>query len=266
MLGWIKAWLEMAVEEDDGKGGRGRTNRARREGKRNATGRAGLVAVQQRIHATLRAGWKELGYARCFDAEIVNYADDLVACGRAPAATMREVVEAMMERLRGTDQRDEDPKYAGTGGAAGVPGVPHWTQLPPDHGASLHRHATEPEQRSERVPQDQRVDAAEVRTPGLGSGGEPPESSDGRVVRSRRRRPLSDKGPEHERCPIRPSWRRPLTALLVARLVGLYVDPRVPAAQPPVPLPSGYRAPAGVADMRFLCRHRLAAVLVDESH
>ncbi len=33
MLGWIKAWLEMAVEEDDGKGGKRRTNRARRERK-----------------------------------------------------------------------------------------------------------------------------------------------------------------------------------------------------------------------------------------
>ena len=31
VLGWIKAWLEMAVEEDDGNGGRRRTNRARRE-------------------------------------------------------------------------------------------------------------------------------------------------------------------------------------------------------------------------------------------
>ena len=27
MLGWVKAWLEMAVEEDDGKGGKRRTNR-----------------------------------------------------------------------------------------------------------------------------------------------------------------------------------------------------------------------------------------------
>ena len=45
-------------------------------------------------------GWKVLGYARRFDAEIVNYADDLVACGKAPAATMRAAVEAMMERLR----------------------------------------------------------------------------------------------------------------------------------------------------------------------
>ena len=29
MLGWVKAWLEMAVEEDDGKGGTRRTNQAR---------------------------------------------------------------------------------------------------------------------------------------------------------------------------------------------------------------------------------------------
>ena len=40
---------------------------------------------------------------------------------------------------------------------------------------------------------------------------------------------------------------RLVAALLVARLVGLYVDQRVPATQPPVPLPCGYRAPAGVA-------------------
>ena len=33
LLGWVKAWLEMAVEEDDGHGGRRRTNRARRERK-----------------------------------------------------------------------------------------------------------------------------------------------------------------------------------------------------------------------------------------
>ncbi len=33
LLGWIKAWLEMPVEEDDGKGGKRRTNRARKERK-----------------------------------------------------------------------------------------------------------------------------------------------------------------------------------------------------------------------------------------
>ena len=41
MLGWVKAWLEMAVEEDDGKGGRRRTNRARRERKGTGCGQDG---------------------------------------------------------------------------------------------------------------------------------------------------------------------------------------------------------------------------------
>ena len=33
LLGWVRLWLEMAVDEDDGRGGRRRTNRARRERK-----------------------------------------------------------------------------------------------------------------------------------------------------------------------------------------------------------------------------------------
>ena len=45
-------------------------------------------------------GWKTLCHARRFGAEIVNYADDFVICGQAPAAAMRSVVERMMERLR----------------------------------------------------------------------------------------------------------------------------------------------------------------------
>ena len=35
VLGFIKVWLKMAVEEDDGKGGKRRTNRAHRERKGN---------------------------------------------------------------------------------------------------------------------------------------------------------------------------------------------------------------------------------------
>ena len=100
MLGWLKAWLEMSVEEDDGEGGRRRTNRARRERKGTPQGAPVSSLFSNLYMRRFVLGWRVLGYARRFDAEIVNYADDLVVCGKAPAATMRAVVETMMERLR----------------------------------------------------------------------------------------------------------------------------------------------------------------------
>ena len=76
MLGWIKLWLEMAVEEDDGKGGKRRTNRARRERKGTPQG-APLSPLLSNVYMRrFRLGWKRLGYARRHGAEVVNYADD----------------------------------------------------------------------------------------------------------------------------------------------------------------------------------------------
>ena len=100
MLGWIKMWLEMAVEEDDGKGGKRRTNRARRERKGTPQG-APLSPLLSNVYMRrFLLGWKKLGYARRHGAEVVNYADDFVVCGKAPAEAMRVDVERMMERLR----------------------------------------------------------------------------------------------------------------------------------------------------------------------
>ena len=100
MLGWIKRWLEMAVEEDDGKGGKRRTNRARREKKGTPQG-APLSPVLSNVYMRrFLLGWKKLGYARRHGAEVVNYADDFVVCGKAPAEAMRADVEWMMEKLR----------------------------------------------------------------------------------------------------------------------------------------------------------------------
>ena len=45
-------------------------------------------------------GWKALGHARRFGAEIVNYADDFCVLGRAPAAEMLAAVNRLMERLK----------------------------------------------------------------------------------------------------------------------------------------------------------------------
>ena len=100
LLGWIKAWLEMPVEEDDGDGGTRRTNRARRERKGTPQGAPISPLISNIYMRRFIVGWKVLGYARRFDAEIVNYADDFVVCGKAPAEAMRGVVEDMMERLR----------------------------------------------------------------------------------------------------------------------------------------------------------------------
>ena len=100
LLGWVKRWLEMAVVEDDGKGGQRRTNRARRERKGTPQGAPISPLLSNVYMRQFILGWKTLGHARRFGAEIVNYADDFVICGQAPAAAMRAVVERMMERLR----------------------------------------------------------------------------------------------------------------------------------------------------------------------
>ena len=100
VLGWIKAWLEMAVEKDDGHGGRRRTNRARREHKGTPQGSPISVVLSNIYMRRFIMGWKVRGYARRFKAEVVNYADDLTVLGKAPAAEMLVAVEALMKRLK----------------------------------------------------------------------------------------------------------------------------------------------------------------------
>ena len=100
VLGWIKAWLEMAVEEDDGQGGRRRTNRARRERRGTPQGSPISPLFSNIYMRRFIVGWKALGFARRFKAEIVNYADDLTVLGKAPAAAMLAAVEALMKRLK----------------------------------------------------------------------------------------------------------------------------------------------------------------------
>ena len=100
LLGWVKAWLEMAVEEDDGRGGRRRTNRARRDRKGTPQGAPISPLFSNVYMRRFIRGWKVLGYARRFGAEIVNYADDFAVLGRAPASVMLAAVEGLMKRLK----------------------------------------------------------------------------------------------------------------------------------------------------------------------
>ena len=100
LLGWIKRWLEMAVVEDDGKGGKRRTTRARRERKGTPQGAPISPLLSNVYMRRFLLGWKQLGYARRYGAEVVNYADDFVICGWAPAQVMRASMERMMGKLR----------------------------------------------------------------------------------------------------------------------------------------------------------------------
>ena len=100
MLKLIKAWLEMPVEEDDGKGGKRRTNRARKERKGIPQGAPISPLASNLYMRRLILGWKVLGYARHFRSEIVNYADDLCVLGKAPAADMLAAVERLVTGLK----------------------------------------------------------------------------------------------------------------------------------------------------------------------
>ena len=100
MLKLIKAWLEMPVEEDDGEGGKRRTNRARKERKGIPQGAPISPLASNLYMRRFILGWKTLGFARRFRSEIVNYADDLCVLGKAPAADMLAAVERLMAGLR----------------------------------------------------------------------------------------------------------------------------------------------------------------------
>ena len=100
MLGLIKAWLEMPVIEEDGKGGTRRTSRAREERKGTPQGAPISPLLSNIYMRRFILGWKVLGYARRFGAEVVNYADDFCVLGKATAAEMLEAVNRLMARLK----------------------------------------------------------------------------------------------------------------------------------------------------------------------
>ena len=108
MLRLIKAWLEMPVEEDDGEGGKRRTNRARRERKGTPQGAPISPLLSNLYMRRFTLGWKVLGYARRFCAEIVNYADDFCVLGKADA----DGGQADHGGVEATGQRAEDPMLA----------------------------------------------------------------------------------------------------------------------------------------------------------
>jgi RNA-directed DNA polymerase len=100
LLGLIKAWLEMPVEESDGRGGKRRTTRNRDEGRGTPQGAPLSPLLSNLYMRRFILGWKVLGHERRFEAYIVNYADDFVICCRGNADEAMAAMRDMMRRLR----------------------------------------------------------------------------------------------------------------------------------------------------------------------
>ena len=101
-------------------------------------------------------GWKVLGYARRFCAEIVNYADDFCVLGKAAATEMLEAVKQIMEELK-------LPVNERKTRCLRCPEEALELGYRIGRNYELHRDPPQPGERWEHLPQDQRVDGAEER-------------------------------------------------------------------------------------------------------
>jgi RNA-directed DNA polymerase len=100
MLALIKSWLEMAVEEEDGKGGKRRTTLNKDSARGTPQGAPISPLLANLYMRRFLLGWKQAGWERKLKARIVNYADDFVILCPSKAAEAREAMEKMMRHLK----------------------------------------------------------------------------------------------------------------------------------------------------------------------
>jgi group II intron reverse transcriptase/maturase len=100
MLALIKQWLQMAVEEDDGRGGKRRTTAAKDTARGTPQGAPISPLLANLYMRRFILAWKKQGWEQKLQARIVNYADDFVILCRRPATQARKVMEAIMGKLK----------------------------------------------------------------------------------------------------------------------------------------------------------------------
>jgi len=100
MLHLIKMWLEAPVEETDERGNKHRSTRNRDDGRGTPQGAPISPLLSNLYMRRFVLGWKKLGHERCWQAYIVNYADDLVICCRAGAEDALARMRRMMAKLK----------------------------------------------------------------------------------------------------------------------------------------------------------------------
>ena len=107
LLALLKQWLQMPVEQSDGRGGGHRSNPARRRAK-GTPQRAPISPLLANLYMRrFILGWKQLGYERGLQAHIVNYADDFVIVCRKKADEAYAVMTKLMSLLKLEINRDK---------------------------------------------------------------------------------------------------------------------------------------------------------------
>jgi group II intron reverse transcriptase/maturase len=100
VLALIKQWLVAPVEEDDGRGRRKRTTRAK-DTKRGIPQGAPISPLLSNLYMRrFLLGWKTLGLEARLQARIVNFADDFVICCRGTGEQAMAAMRGMMNRLK----------------------------------------------------------------------------------------------------------------------------------------------------------------------
>ena len=100
MLALLKQWLQMPVEESDGRGGKRRSNPARRHQRGTPQGAPISPLLSNLYMRRFVLGWKILGHAERLQARIVNYADDFVILCRETGQQASETMREMMQVLK----------------------------------------------------------------------------------------------------------------------------------------------------------------------
>ena len=100
MLALIKAWLQMPVEETDGRGGKRRTTTAKDSGCGTPQGAPISPLLSNLYLRRFVVGWKRLGWETKLQARLVVYADDFVILCRHRATEARKQMQAIMNRLK----------------------------------------------------------------------------------------------------------------------------------------------------------------------
>lgn len=103
----VRQWLEVAVEEDDGRGHRRRSTSNRDTGRGTPQGAPISPLLSNLYMRRFILGWKRLGCERRWSAYIVNYADDFVICCKGRADKAMGAMRTMMEKLKLTVNDDK---------------------------------------------------------------------------------------------------------------------------------------------------------------